>query len=166
MFWGSLDGSPARQLLDADAAAVFAPPSEVVFVRDGVLYAPGFDATRLELTGNPIKLASGVAASSAGVAAISASREVIAYRTGAAARERQFVWFDRSGKRLREIGKPADTQLNPALSPDGRQLLFTHGGTSFEYDVTADGKEFLVNTFVEHPAVPISLILKRRPVAG
>jgi Tol biopolymer transport system component len=125
VFLGSLDGSSPRQLLDADAAAVFAPPGDVLFVRDGVLYAQRFDATRLEVAGRPVKLASDVATSSVGVAAISASREIIAYRTGAAARDRQFAWYDRSGKRLREIGKPADSQMNPALSPDGRQLLFT-----------------------------------------
>jgi Tol biopolymer transport system component len=125
VFLGSLDGSPPRQLLDADAAAVFAPPADVLFVRDGALYAQRFDATRLDVAGSPAKLASGIATSNVGVAAISASREIIAYRTGAAARERQFVWFDRSGKRLREAGQPADSQANPTLSPDGRQLLFT-----------------------------------------
>ncbi len=63
VFLGSLDGSPSRHLLDADAAAVFAPPSDVLFVRGGVLYVQRFDATRLEPAGNPIKLASGVATS-------------------------------------------------------------------------------------------------------
>jgi len=38
------------------------------------------------------------------------------------------------------------------------------GGTFFEYDVSADGNRFLVNTFVEHPPAPISLILNRRPL--
>jgi eukaryotic-like serine/threonine-protein kinase len=39
-----------------------------------------------------------------------------------------------------------------------------YGGTSFEYDVTADGQRFLINTFVEQPATPISLILNRKPL--
>jgi Tol biopolymer transport system component len=37
-----------------------------------------------------------------------------------------------------------------------------HGGTAFEYDVSADGQRFLVNTMVERPTAPISLILNRR----
>ena len=39
-----------------------------------------------------------------------------------------------------------------------------HGGTSFEYDVSADGLRFLVDAFVEWPNTPISLILNRRPL--
>jgi Tol biopolymer transport system component len=128
VFLGSLDGAAPRHLLDADASAVFAPPSDVLFVRDGVLYAQRFDLTRLAVDGPPVSLASGVAISEgSGAAAISASRDgTIAYRTGSGAQDKQFVWFDRSGKRLREVGKPG-SQLNPALSPNGRQIVFTRG---------------------------------------
>jgi Tol biopolymer transport system component len=75
-----------------------------------------------------VSLASGVAISEgSGAAAISASREgTIAYRTGSGAQDKQFVWFDRSGTRLREVGKPG-SQLNPTLSPNGRHIVFTRG---------------------------------------
>jgi eukaryotic-like serine/threonine-protein kinase len=126
VFLGSLDGSAPRHLLDADGSAVFAPPSDVLFVRDGVLYAQRLDMARLVVDGSPVSLAKGVAISDGiGAAAISASREgTIAYRTGSGAQHKQFVWFDRSGKRLREVGTPG-SQLNPTLSPDGRQIVFT-----------------------------------------
>ena len=56
------------------------------------------------------------------------------------------------------IGQPKRLFAAPITST-------VQGGTSFDYDVSADGKEFLVNTFVEHPLAPISLILNRRPLA-
>jgi hypothetical protein len=37
------------------------------------------------------------------------------------------------------------------------------GGVTFDYDVSADGQKFLVNTLVEQPTPPISLILNRKP---
>lgn len=47
----------------------------------------------------------------------------IAYRTGSGARAgRQLVWFDRSGKRLQEVGDAGGLVSNPSLSLDGRQL--------------------------------------------
>jgi eukaryotic-like serine/threonine-protein kinase len=126
IFLGSLDGSPARQLLEADGLAVFAPPSDVLFVRDGVLYAQRFDTARLAMEGDPVTLATGVAFNAQfGLAAISASREgTIAYRTGAVVPDRQFAWFDRSGTRLRTVGKAAPALVNPTLSPDGRNIVF------------------------------------------
>lgn len=54
------------------------------------------------------------------------------------------------------IGKPQRLFAAPVRSA-------VYGGTSFEYDVTADGQRFLINTFLERPAVPISLILNRHP---
>src|SRR5688500_7588483 len=56
------------------------------------------------------------------------------------------------------IGQPRRLFAAPITST-------VQGGTSFEYDVSADGKEFLVNTFVDHPPAPISLILNRRPLS-
>jgi len=102
-------------------------------VRDGVLYAQRFDRARLVVDGSPVSLARGVAISEgSGAAAISASREgTIAYRAGSGAQDKQFVWFDRSGKPLRTVGRPGP-QANPTLSPNGRQIVFTRsvGGNS------------------------------------
>jgi serine/threonine protein kinase len=127
IFVGALDNPNRRKLFDADSAAVFAPPAEVLFVRDGVLYAQRFDASRLLPQGDPIVLARGIAVHPYGGAAVSASAAgSIAYRTGAGTPERQFVWFDRSGKRVGVVGAPDRSgPLNPSLSPDGRQVAFS-----------------------------------------
>ena len=127
VFLGTVDGPERRKLFDADAAAVVAPPAHVLFVRDRVLYAQRFDFTRLQVIGEPVSLASGVAVHPYGGAAVSASANgSIAYRTGSATLDRQFVWFDRSGARVGVVGEPdAAGPGNPALSPDGRRVAFS-----------------------------------------
>jgi serine/threonine protein kinase len=76
VFLGSIDEPERRKLFDSDTAAVFAPPAQVLFVCDRMLYAQRFDSTRLEVEST------------------------------------------------------------------------VQGGLSFEYDVSADGQKFLVNTLV------------------
>ena len=124
---GTIDGPERRELFNADAAAVFAPPSQVLFVRDGVLYAQYFDTARFRLEGEPTSLASGIAVHPYGGAAVSASATgSIAYRTGAGTQARQFVWFNRSGVRVGVVGAPDSAgPLNPSLSPDGRRVVFS-----------------------------------------
>jgi Tol biopolymer transport system component len=126
VFLGSLDGPERRRLFDSDAAAVLAP-AHVLFVRQGSLFAQPFDPVRAELTGEPSRLADGIAVDAVGAAAVSASAEgTIAFRTGSANQARQFVWVDRGGKQLGSLGDPdAANPTNPALSHDGRYLAFT-----------------------------------------
>jgi eukaryotic-like serine/threonine-protein kinase len=124
-----LDGSESRRLLDADSAAVYAAAGYLLFVRQGELYAQSFDATRRTLTGAAFRIASGVSFSpGVSLASVSASASgAIAYGTGSI-RRTQFAWVDRSGKRLKTIGPPTQTNLaNPELSPDARQLAFSRG---------------------------------------
>ncbi|HLZ10388.1 MAG TPA: hypothetical protein VKT80_17500, partial [Chloroflexota bacterium] len=114
---------PERQrLFDADAAAVFVPPDHVLFVRADKLYSQRFNPVQRRLEGDAAAIAQGVSVDAFGAAAISASATgAIAFRLGAASRQRQFAWFDRSGAQV-DVVAPADAgnPLNPALSPDGR----------------------------------------------
>ena len=57
VYVGQLDGTETRRLLDADAGAVYAESGHVIFVRQGALFAQAFDATRLSLSGDPVRLA-------------------------------------------------------------------------------------------------------------
>ena len=126
VFLGSTEGPSVSRLFDADAAAIFAPPSDVLFVRGGALNAQRFDVERLNVTGNPVPLAAGIAISPSGGAAISASANgTIAYRTGVGALARQVVWVSRAGDRTAVVGNPdAAAPINLSLSPDGRHALF------------------------------------------
>ena len=129
VYAGAIDRPERQRLFDADAAAVFVPPGEVLFIRAGTLFAQRFDPVGLELLGEPSVLAEGIAIDEFGVAPVSASATgSVVYRAGAVTRERRLAWFDRSGAELRTIGGPdTATARNPSLSPDGRQVALSRG---------------------------------------
>jgi serine/threonine protein kinase len=136
IYVGDLNGSPAQRVLDVDSAAVYASSGHVLFVRRGTLLAQAFDAARLELRGNPLSIVERVASSSTGqgLAAVSASAAgPIVYRSASAGGCRQFMWFDRSGKDVGNVGDPggAPELLELSLSPDGRRATgYQVGGDS------------------------------------
>jgi len=124
VYIGQLDASETRRLLDADFGPVYAQ-DHLLFVRRDVLYAQGFDWTRLDLVGTPFKVAEQVASSQSTVrAAVSTSANgTIVYRTGSSTGKRQLTWFDQSGTPGKSVGSAfSSTQLNPSVSPDGRRV--------------------------------------------
>jgi Tol biopolymer transport system component len=127
VYVGQLDSAAARRLLDADAAAVYVPPGYLLFVRQGKLIAQKFDAAKQAVSGNPFPiddqlLAVGDPSSSVGLSASAAGP--IVYRAGqAGGLQRQFVWFDRSGKEIGKVGAVDDANpLTGPMSPDGRRI--------------------------------------------
>jgi Tol biopolymer transport system component len=127
VYVGSLDRPERRRLFDADAAALFVPPDRVLFIRADKLYTQRFDPTKLQLEGNAALIAQGVSVDAFGVAAIAGSATgTVVFRLGSVNRQRQFVWFDRSGTQLGvAAAADADSPLNPALSPDGRRVALS-----------------------------------------
>ncbi len=125
VYVAQLDGGQPIHLLDADAAAIYATPGRLLFVRQGTLFAQDFDIARLALSGGPFSVADQVAVSGGGSAALSASDAGhVAYRAGLPGGLRQLVWVDRSGRELERIGEPiSGVAVNPAISPDGRRLV-------------------------------------------
>jgi Tol biopolymer transport system component len=127
VYVGQIDGSESKRLLDSEAAAVYAASGQLLFVRQGVVYAQDFDLSRLALTGEPFLVADGIAIGLMQSAALSASASgPIVYRTGSVVSQRQFVWFDRSGKEVGNVGTldPADPR-DPSVSPDGSRVAMT-----------------------------------------
>ena len=124
---GSLDSQEIRRLFRVQSNARFAPaPSArdgyLLFARERVLIAQPFDATGLELHGEPIGLAQGLLHNVVSVFAdfsVSDNGAVLVYRLGSGLN--QLWWFDRAGKRLESIGGPGE-QIQPRLSPDGGKL--------------------------------------------
>jgi WD40-like Beta Propeller Repeat len=127
IYLGDLAGTTPRRIADADAAAVFGPPDQMLYVRQGTLFAQTLDMRRLTLVGDPVLVAQGVDADrDSAIAALSASAPgLFAYRTGGAGKERQFVWFDRSGRVLALIGSAESRGAAYAsASPDYRRVAF------------------------------------------
>ena len=99
----------------------------LLFPRQGELLAQSFDAIRLTLDGEAVRVADSVSVNQGiSLASLSASASgPIAYGT-ASIRQTQFTWFDRSGRRLETLGTPDQASLaNPALSPDGTRIAFS-----------------------------------------
>jgi eukaryotic-like serine/threonine-protein kinase len=122
-----LDGTESKRLLDADGAAVYTRSGHLLFARQGELLAQAFDATRLALSGETLRVADSVAVNPGiSLASLSASASgPIAYGTESI-RRTQFAWFDRSGRRLETLGTPDRRSLaNLSLSPDGSRIAFS-----------------------------------------
>jgi Tol biopolymer transport system component len=121
IYVGSLDSEKTRRILAVPGMPVYTP-GFILFLQQGRLMAQRFDVEKLSVSGEPIKVADGIAnRPGCGCAYFSATSDIIAYRAGANEEMVQMTWFDRSGRPAGTIGKP-DTVVGVRLSPDGRRL--------------------------------------------
>jgi eukaryotic-like serine/threonine-protein kinase len=137
IYVGRLGGSDQpKRLLDAVGPA-FAKSGQLLFVRQGTLFAQTLSQERLELTGDPITVAEHIVVRTTAGAAVSASASgSIAYRTGSSDLSSQFVWFDRSGRMLESVEAPSESGgLSSSLSPDGRRLAITRNISAAAADI-------------------------------
>jgi eukaryotic-like serine/threonine-protein kinase len=101
----------------------YLPSGHLVYWRDGSLWATGFDAGRLRLTGAAVPLVGGVAHSDNTVLHFDVSPSgALAYLVAREVEDsRQLVWIDRTG-----IETPVSLEPRPytrvALAPDGARL--------------------------------------------
>jgi Tol biopolymer transport system component len=116
----SLGGSQPKAILQSTSPAIYSPTGQLLFVRNDALLAQAFDASKLALSGSPITFAPSV--NTAGLRSFSVSGNgILTYHPGGADAGQRLTWFDRSGRKLGEVGAP-DRYTNPALSPDGKRL--------------------------------------------
>jgi eukaryotic-like serine/threonine-protein kinase len=120
----NLDGSRPRALFRNATRAVFAPPDNLLYVRDGGLFAQKWDLDGGRSAGEPRRLVADVNAFQVGQSAFSVSESgALAYRTGAGA-GLGIVQYSRDGKRLRNIGPPGP-YAQFTLSPDEKTVAIT-----------------------------------------
>ena len=98
--------------------AQYAPPGWLLVLRDGVLLAQAFNASKLELSGEPMTLLDHVAGFSA------SETGSLVWRAGTSRNDMELTWFDRGGNKLNAVGGPGEI-ANPQLSPDGKRVLIT-----------------------------------------
>lgn len=122
VYVGSLDSPEVRRLADADAAAVFRPPDQVLLVRQGALVARLLDLGTLELKGEAATIHPRVRVEAVNaLAAVSVSASgPIAYRPGGLAGE--YRWLNRAGQASGTVAQVDDIVPGAELSPDGRTL--------------------------------------------
>jgi dipeptidyl aminopeptidase/acylaminoacyl peptidase len=124
VFAGSLDGDSTRFVVDADTNGIVTN-GFLLFQRGTTLFAQPFDSDRLEVKGEPLRLADPVNASFSNNSSISAaSNGTVAFRSGGLGDRRQLTWFDRAGRQLETAGEIEATRLSsPNLSHDGRRIV-------------------------------------------
>jgi serine/threonine protein kinase len=118
----SLDSKARMTVLKTASNFAFAPPGYLLFHRNATLMAQAFDASRLSLRGDPVRVAEGLAlVQPAALADFAVSASVLVYRTGTAGAQSQLIWYDRTGKPLGPVGAPGEYR-GLALSPDGTRI--------------------------------------------
>jgi Tol biopolymer transport system component len=120
---GSLDGSPARELVRADAQAEYAE-GHLLYLSESNLIARPLDSETLDFTGPPLTLATDVGRiPGAALALFSCSdRGDLVFHPGHnATLSGRLAWFDPRGERLGEVTEMAGMGFFD-LSPDGRRV--------------------------------------------
>ena len=122
IYVGALDSKEKQQILKTKAQAAYMPPGYILFMRDRTLMAQPFDATKLQLTGEPVFVAEQVGFNTVlGFANFSVSDNGVVTYMNASNTGGQPTLFDRAGKPLSTIGQPGE-YFNISLSPDEKRL--------------------------------------------
>ncbi len=130
IYLGSLDSQDTSskektRLVATHSSAAYAGPAAgpgyLLFLRERALLAQRFDPLTLELTGEAFLVAEPVGVDAFFRARFSASQSGVLVYDSSSGGNRQLVWFDRSGKRLENVGPPG-VYLSVDLSPDGRRV--------------------------------------------
>ena len=120
---GSLDSPSSTRLLDGmNASVTYAAPDHLILVRDQVLMAQPFDASRLRLSGTAVPLGGGLSSRSV---TVSTAPGLLVF--GGDATSQHLAWFDRSGTPLGALAEWTNLH-NPVMSPDERQLVGSNEG--------------------------------------
>ncbi len=127
-------GRPSRAIAPISFRAEYLSSGYLVYARDGVLLAQRFDLAATRVEGGPFPIASAVSGFlSTGWAGFGCSAAgTIVYQSHEGVR--RLVWFDRTGRRIGEVGTPGQ-YLGLAISPDGKRVAFAralHGIGTFD----------------------------------
>jgi len=136
IYAGSLGSNDSVRLVSAQSNAVYAEPGYLLYHREGTLYAHPFNANKLTLTGEAIRIADKLPYAASGVAAFSSSSTgVLIFRRSpdpvaqasssraptSSVYSQPLVWVDRFGKKFDQLA-PAAGWAGVALSPNGKRV--------------------------------------------
>ncbi|HET6349864.1 MAG TPA: protein kinase [Candidatus Krumholzibacteria bacterium] len=123
IFVGELGSTHRTAVLDVASNVVYAS-GHLVYVRGGVLVAQRFNVSSFKVDGSPVPLEDDARMDerfSRGVFAVS-TNGVLVCMTGSNHTRTQLRWLDREGRKIADIGEPAEYTYggSPSISPDGR----------------------------------------------
>jgi Tol biopolymer transport system component len=127
----SLDAETVTDLVPSELVGTFAPPDQLLFVRNTTLFAQRLDTRRFVLIGEPAAIASGVIRGvvdeGPSLSPSASANGTLAFQAPRGGNRGQLTWFDRDGKVQSVIESPSDNAeyLNPAISPDGAFVAAT-----------------------------------------
>jgi Tol biopolymer transport system component len=120
IYVGSLNGGEPALLLRVNARTFFASGNYVFFNQDGALMARPFDSHRLEISGDPVAIAS--LPEGYGVMDVTGSDNgILVYVSGQAQANQQLQWFNRDGTPA-EIIADKSVFYTPRISPDEKEV--------------------------------------------
>jgi Tol biopolymer transport system component len=123
-YLGSLDGKPPRVLFHGSSPILYAS-GHVLYVSGNVLMARPFDPGKLDLTGDGVPLAEKIQTDPLFSNAMFSVSEkgALLYQKWEGGLAHSLLLFDRSGKRLRDLGPTAPVSA-PRFSPDGKSIAY------------------------------------------
>lgn len=164
IYLGSVDAKPQQQelkrLVATSLSPVYVPMQDsaagrLLFMRESALMAQTMDLAKLEMTGEPVRLADHLGRAFEFGYFGASTNGVLAYRSGAAggAIYNQLTWFDRRGKNLGAVMPPGMFET-PALSPDGSRLAFARHNAENAVNTDVWVLEFARNTLTRLSSDP------------
>lgn len=129
LWMGSLDSQEIRRIIPDNPTVRFAPPDQLIMVRNQVLVAQKINTNSLELIGDPVPLITQVDNAISAPARFSVSANGVLVWQPRWERNYQLQIFDREGKQTGVVGNPSlvTGQETPQISPDGKQITFRSG---------------------------------------
>ena len=106
-----------------DSRVEFCKQGYLLFIKDKLLLAQGFDEHKFQLVGEPFPVAQGVDQAGNAFTFGTSDNGVLLYQYASTSNQGELVWFDRSGKEIEKLGDP-DTYRDIALSPDNSKVVF------------------------------------------
>jgi Tol biopolymer transport system component len=143
IFVGSLDSKDRKLLVKVSSNPIYVNAGYLLYNRQGTLMAQPFDADRLQLTGDAIPIAEGVAFNPFGSYAQFAASDsgVLVYRGGGGSVPLTLAWVSREGAAQPLAATPHNYTF-PKISPDGKRVAVGieegGGGQVWIYDTTRD----------------------------
>jgi Tol biopolymer transport system component len=128
-----------RVLPQVGASVRWSPTGHLVYSAQGALWALPFDPVRLEATGAPVLVLSGVGSKASGASNFAIARDAgtLVYAAGAAAQGQSWLaWIDTLGRQQPVEGARPGVYRDPRFSPDGSRLAVALGSHVFTYDIS------------------------------
>jgi Tol biopolymer transport system component len=120
---GSLDSKESRILARADTRLEYSPQGYILYMLENILLAHPFDASSLELTGEPVPISDEVTNFDFRAEFSVSDNGTLVYFRGESGIYDQMVWVDRNGVVMDTVGEQG-RYADLDLSPDGKRLAY------------------------------------------